>query len=71
MICKHILWIMFLNKLVLICLHTVKLSHVLLCKSNNLAYVVQSIGFQPFCKGIKNCRRLLKIYYVIAIHVMR
>ena len=24
-----------------------------------------------FCKGIENCRRLLKIQYVIAIHLMR
>ena len=30
--------------------------------------MVLSISFQTFCTGIYNCRRLLKIQYVIAIH---
>ena len=30
-------------------------------------YMVHSIGFQVY----KNCSRLLKIHYVIAIHLMR
>ena len=30
--------------------------------------MVHSIGFQTFCTGILNCRRLLKIHYVIAIY---
>ena len=35
-------------------------------------YEVPSIRFQTFfCKGIWNCLRLLKIMYVIAIHLMR
>ena len=35
-------------------------------------YVVHSISFQIFfCTGILNCHRLLKIQYVIAIHLMR
>ena len=33
-------------------------------------YVVPSISFQTFCRGIQNCRRLLNIQYVIAIHLM-
>ena len=33
--------------------------------------VVPSISFQTFCTGIQNCRRHLKIQYVIAIHLMR
>ena len=33
-------------------------------------YEVPSISFQTFCTGIENCRRLLKIQYVIAIHFM-
>ena len=35
--------------------------------------MVHSISFQPFffCSGIYNCRRLFKIQYVIAIHLMR
>ena len=36
-----------------------------------LNYMVPSIGFQTFCTGIYNCRRLLKIHCVIAIHLMR
>ena len=34
-------------------------------------YVVHSVRFQTFCTDIQNCRRLLKIQYVIAIHFMR
>ena len=33
--------------------------------------MVYSISFQTFCTGIQNYRRLLKIQYVIAIHLMR
>ena len=32
---------------------------------------MHSISFQTFCTGIWNCCRLLKIQYVIAIHLMR
>ena len=34
-------------------------------------YVVHSISFQTFLYKILNCRRLLKIQYVIAIYLMR
>ena len=38
----------------------------------NIIYVVHSISFHTFfCTGIYNCRWLLKIHYVIAIHLMR
>ena len=35
--------------------------------------MVPSLGFQTFffCTGIQNCRRLFKIQYVIAIHLIR
>ena len=33
--------------------------------------MVHSISFQTFCTGFQNCGRLLKIQYVIAIHLMR
>ena len=36
-----------------------------------MIYVVHSISFQTFCTGIYNCRRLLRILYVIAIDLMR
>ena len=34
-------------------------------------YVVHSIGFQTFLYRHWKCRRLLKIHYVIAMHLMR
>ena len=33
--------------------------------------MVPLIGFQTFCTGIQNCRTLLKMQYVIAIHLIR
>ena len=36
-----------------------------------MKYVVNPISFQTFCTGILNCRRLLRIQYVIAIHLIR
>ena len=40
-------------------------------KSEISKYEVHTIGFQTFFTGIYNCCRLLKIHYVIAIHLMR
>ena len=34
-------------------------------------YVVNSISLQTFWTGIYNCRRLLKIHYVISLHLIR
>ena len=46
--------------------------HHLILREVFLIYVVPSVSFQTFfCTGIYNYLRLLKIRYVIAIHLMR
>ena len=45
------------------------MSTYLVC--HGFIYVLHSISFQTFCTGIENWRTLLKIHYIIAIHLMR
>ena len=50
-------------------------SETKLCDSYIYIYIYIQGAYDKFpdffCMGIKNCHRLLKIHYVIAIHLMR